>query len=117
MNAIVRMFVRASRWQLYLLYAIGYVLFTAATIAFGVLVGPAPKNSWKLLLVVWVCGLPLVLGQVGWMWSAGVFLKSLLSRRCECVRAFSISVWRWQFCAHWDGPFSFSTAMIRSLYA
>src|SRR5262249_53446571 len=78
MNRIVERFVRATRWQLYALYTIAYVIFAAAMIATGAAGGSRSKHDWKVLLVVWVCELPVVLGIFGWICSAGLFLNSLL---------------------------------------
>jgi hypothetical protein len=72
------MFVSATRWQLYVLYAAAYLVFSVSVIACGLSHGIPAGTDWKAVAVPWICGVLLVLGQAGWVLSAGLFLNALL---------------------------------------
>jgi hypothetical protein len=77
MNAIASLFLRAKHWQIFLLFAIFYV-GGGVIMIFTTMTTQSPDNFGKI-------GLPLagvmvlnMLCLLGWLWSMGTFLNSIL---------------------------------------
>jgi hypothetical protein len=77
MNAIASLFLRAKHWQIFLLFGIFYV-GGGAIMIFTVMATQSPDDFVKIALPLGFVMVLNVLCFLGWLWSMGTFLSSIL---------------------------------------
>lgn len=77
MSAIASLFLRAKHWQIFLLFGIFYV-GGGAIMIFTMMTAQSPDNFGKIGLLLGCVMVLNMLCFLGWLWSMGTFLSSIL---------------------------------------
>jgi hypothetical protein len=78
MNAMTKLFLRAKHWQIFLMLFGAFFVGQVAVICSIAVAARSAEDFGKFSQLLWVVTLPFMFGLLGWLWSMGKFLSSII---------------------------------------
>jgi len=78
MNVVASLYLRAKRWQVFVLFFGTFVFAQVAFVASIFGTSRSPENSLKVGLPVWMAIVLSTFCILGWFWALGLFLNSIV---------------------------------------
>jgi uncharacterized RDD family membrane protein YckC len=88
MNAVARFFLRAKHWQVFFLLAVTFLVGQAVAMSYIATTKLSSADPGKLSLLIGIVTTPTMLGWLGWLWSLGSFLISMVQPALRLKRGF-----------------------------